>query len=328
MNTHLGIYSPWLQEVLIALERIGLKSENLLEAHCFNGQLLNAWIEVGVVRQLWWKAFELSQDPLLGLKAGMQMNLRAFNVVAPMLSHSPNFQTALQTIQKYQSLISQSGHFVLSQEQDSIHLNYKTNESHIDTHYTQIDSVFSAAIKLIRSLLSEDIELEQLNLSHENHGTITAYEDYFQCKVVMGMKSPGFVLHRATLNQTHTTADPRIYELCKTLADDRLRQINNSEQLLNNVSESIAGQHYRRASLDTVAQQLNMSPRTLQRKLNQQGITFQQASEQVIVREATRLLESTQLSIFEISDHLGYSNTSSFSRAFKSWTSKNPGEFR
>jgi len=328
MNKHLGIYSPWFQEIIIAMESLGLERTALLESHVFNGQLLNAWVEVGIVRRLWWKAYELSNDPLLGLKVGQKISLRAFNVVAPMLCHSPDLATALLTIQKYQSLISQSGHFAISQNDNSIQLTYKTNKSHIDTHFTQIDSVFAGSYKLIRSLLDEQFELKQLKLSHNLKQTLPAYERYFQCETILGQKEAGFVLQSGFKNAHQTTADARIFELCQSLADDRLKQINNSEQLLNNLSEAIAGQHYRRATLEQVAKQLNLSARTLQRKLQKQGFNFQQAAEQVIIREASRLLENTHLPIYEIADKLGYSNTSSFSRAFKVSTGNTPGELR
>jgi len=328
MNTHLGIYSPWFQEIVIAMEGLGLNRAELLESHAFNGQLLNAWVEMGIVRRLWWKAYELSNDPLLGLKVGKKISLRAFNVVAPMLCHSPDLPTALLTIQKYQSLISQSGRFVITQADSDIQLTYKTSKSHIDTHFTQIDSVFAGSYKLIRSLLDEQFQLKQLTLTHKLAQTKKDYEDHFQCEVMLGQKKAGFVLQSAFQDINLTTADARIFELCQSLADDRLKHINNSEQLLNNLSEAIAAQHYRKATLEQVANQLNLSARTLQRKLQKQGINFQQAAEQVIVREASRLLENTQLPIFEIAEKLGYSNTSSFSRAFKTSTGNTPGKLR
>jgi AraC-like DNA-binding protein len=80
--------------------------------------------------------------------------------------------------------------------------------------------------------------------------------------------------------------------------------------------------------IDNVAKELNMSKRTLQRRLHRHQIQFAQLREQVRYYHATRLLIDSPLSIDQISEYLGFSDRTSFTNAFKRWTNLAPSTFR
>jgi AraC-like DNA-binding protein len=77
-------------------------------------------------------------------------------------------------------------------------------------------------------------------------------------------------------------------------------------------------------SLDEVAANFNMSGRTLQRKLQDEGVSFQQVADAVRKSLAIHYMQSGNYQIKEISIMLGYNELSAFSRAFKRWTGKPP----
>ncbi len=81
-------------------------------------------------------------------------------------------------------------------------------------------------------------------------------------------------------------------------------------------------------SINSVAKQLAISSRTLQRRLKERGTTFQQFLQDVKSSLAVMYLEDDSLTIIDISRLLGYSDQNSFSAAFKSWHGKAPSEFR
>jgi AraC-like DNA-binding protein len=81
-------------------------------------------------------------------------------------------------------------------------------------------------------------------------------------------------------------------------------------------------------SLEDVASNFNMTARSLQRRLQDESVTFQQITESVRKSLALHYLESGKYQIKEISAMLGYNEISAFSRAFKRWTGKAPVEFR
>jgi len=80
-------------------------------------------------------------------------------------------------------------------------------------------------------------------------------------------------------------------------------------------------------ALEEVAEKLNMTTRSLQRKLKQEDTTFLEIHNHIQFERAKLLLGNSHLNISEISDLLGYAEPSVFRRAFKRWTGKSPRDF-
>ena len=80
--------------------------------------------------------------------------------------------------------------------------------------------------------------------------------------------------------------------------------------------------------IDRVAVSIGIPSRTLQRRLNAEGLTYSRVVEILRRREACRKLRGTGQSIAHIAATLGYSDPSSFSRAFKRWSNMSPSDYR
>lgn len=81
-------------------------------------------------------------------------------------------------------------------------------------------------------------------------------------------------------------------------------------------------------SVEVVASQMNISSRTLKRKLQEHGITFTTLLEEVRKRDALQLLASPTMTVTEASYRMGYSNRINFSRAFRQWAGMSPSEYQ
>ena len=80
--------------------------------------------------------------------------------------------------------------------------------------------------------------------------------------------------------------------------------------------------------LKEIAQQLNMSTATIQRRLKQEGVSYQQLKNDIRCDIAIERLSKTNDSIQSISDDLSFHDPSAFHRAFKKWTGVSPGAYR
>ena len=83
-----------------------------------------------------------------------------------------------------------------------------------------------------------------------------------------------------------------------------------------------------KANLDSIADQLHMSPRTLIRKLKQEDTRFQQLLDQTLSRRAAQLLSLPHYTVAAVAEDLGYTDVASFRRAFQRWFGTSPGRFR
>jgi AraC-like DNA-binding protein len=85
---------------------------------------------------------------------------------------------------------------------------------------------------------------------------------------------------------------------------------------------------YAHPTRERVAKRLNISARTLQRRLNDWGVTFEELVDEYRRDRAFRLLMRADHSILEIAYTLGYSDPAHFTRAFKRWTGASPRSYR
>jgi AraC-like DNA-binding protein len=83
-----------------------------------------------------------------------------------------------------------------------------------------------------------------------------------------------------------------------------------------------------RPSLPEVARMMDVSPRSLQRLLCEQGTTFSRIVESSRRQSAFQLLVRDDLSVSEVAERLGYSDPSNFGRAFRKWTGQSPNQWR
>jgi AraC-like DNA-binding protein len=103
------------------------------------------------------------------------------------------------------------------------------------------------------------------------------------------------------------------------------RQSISITKLKNVISEAMRS---RDPTLPAVAALLKTSPRSLQRRLEIQAITYSDVVDEVRYEISRTLLANTDLDVAEISATLGYKDPSSFSRAFMRWSGVSPREYR
>ena len=136
----------------------------------------------------------------------------------------------------------------------------------------------------------------------------------------------------ALLQMPVPNADLGMYPVLQQHAE-RLLQEKARAEANGGIAALVCGSIARRLAQDgarvaDVAQDLDMSQRTLQRKLTEAGHTFGQLLDRTRRELAERYLAEGQFGIAEIAFMLGYREQSSFNHAFKEWTGKNPGAYR
>jgi AraC-like DNA-binding protein len=80
--------------------------------------------------------------------------------------------------------------------------------------------------------------------------------------------------------------------------------------------------------LDAVARRLKIPPRTLRRRLHEEGTSYRALLDELRMQVSLRYLRETQLTVEEIAAALGFSDAAGFRRAFRRWTRRTPIAFR
>lgn len=155
------------------------------------------------------------------------------------------------------------------------------------------------------------------------------YEGFYGCPVTFGAERNALVFAESMLSARIQGADPRTHKSLLLEADLQLGRsyaplsvIGRLRALL--VERMPVGE----MSLESLASQLAMSPRTLQRKLAAEGESFTQVLETMRMELADHYLRRTDSSIMEIALLLGFSQASAFSHAFRQARGISPADFR
>jgi AraC-like DNA-binding protein len=107
-----------------------------------------------------------------------------------------------------------------------------------------------------------------------------------------------------------------------------LALLGETEDFLARIRAALTYRNGRYPGLEEVAQKLNLSPRTIRRKMADHGVSFRKILDDVLRREAITLLSDSTLSIEQVADRLGYSDPANFTRAFHRWTLSTPSAYR
>jgi len=113
-------------------------------------------------------------------------------------------------------------------------------------------------------------------------------------------------------------------EQCEEMSTDLRRNINLSTEIHDLISSNLGNN----PDLKQAAQLLNISTRTLIRKLKQQNTSFQTLKDEVYAFQAGDYLKRSNISIDALSMVLGYSDSANFRRAFKRWYHQTPQQYR
>ncbi|AHI28126.1 AraC family transcriptional regulator [Marinobacter similis] len=137
----------------------------------------------------------------------------------------------------------------------------------------------------------------------------------------------GFIFERSILDLPLVMSDPVAARVAREQCKEELGRLGGGRTLVQQVRDLVFDEGMGFASIEEVAAKLNVTPRTLQRRLRAEDMVFRELVESMRQQHAMRLLAVGQKSIGQVSDLLGYSDVTNFSRAFRRWTGRSPREY-
>ena len=155
------------------------------------------------------------------------------------------------------------------------------------------------------------------------------YERVFRCPVYNDADQTRLVFDAALLETTVTHADTQLHHYLKQIADEVVSRLPQRQGFRHTVQACIArilkeGDSH----LESVARELNVSTRTLQRRLEEEGTTFAALLDEARRTAALEYLKDRRISIADTAILVGFSEPSTFYRAFKRWTGTTPASWR
>lgn len=196
-----------------------------------------------------------------------------------------------------------------------------------ERHYTEM--VLSTLKTIFSRLLKQNFSVKSVHFRHPESHLLPIYEDYFGCPIVLKAPENAMIFERFILDMPLPGGFPEIHQQAKQLIDQQISDsplqkglVPKITRLMRNHKDLLTG------NIEHIAGILHMSSRTLQRRLDEEGLSFIELKDQIRFKLARRALQSKEMSIEGISEDLGYSDRHSFARAFKRWSGVSPSAFR
>jgi AraC-like DNA-binding protein len=299
------------------IERSGIK-----KAQLYNSQLRTAH----AAQELFWKAAEeVSGDTDIGLHLGEHMPLFKGQILEYLFFSSPSFGDGLQRMLNYQRLLSDAAQFQLIDNETEIYLSFNFPDSSL-RHLLECTCV--VMIKFLQAVSEGTFSPTRIHFIHQGLADSEDYQRILNCPVEFQQSENRIYFKREALNHRSLHTQPELLSLHEQIANQQLANLE-LQDLIGKVQEQIASLlETGEVNVESVAGLLKMNPRSLRSQLTEAGTSFSQVLNDYRHHLAKRLLAKTQESITEIVYLTGFSEPSTFYRAFKRWEGMTPVEYR
>lgn len=300
------------------LRRSGLDSSDLYRANLrtkFSGQ-----------PRFWKAAVELSGDPCIGLHLGEQMPVYKGQILEYLFLSSTTFGDGLNRILSYQRLISDALHGQVSETPSPCLTSYFAEHQHATSHLAE--AMVLGLIKAFQAVTDGTFKADRIIFNHSPNTDIAEYQRIFQCPVEFNAKSFQLFFPASLLSYRSLYAEPELLNLHIQAADQHLAILQQQDLITEVRSLLGALLESGETTLENVASRLDVTPRHLRHQLDLAGTSFQRLLNDYRHRLAQRLLSQTDEAISEIVYLTGFSEPSTFYRAFRRWEGTTPIEYR
>lgn len=191
------------------------------------------------------------------------------------------------------------------------------------------EASMSAVVTICQEVSTQPFQPLEVYLKHAARGDPAVYTDHFKCPVHFESGRDALLISEESLCVPNRLGDETIAKFFDQHLENELASLANPYSLDKRVRLAVAKMLSEGVpTLSLVAASLGMSARTLQRRLADQGRSFQSLVDQARRELAQQLLRETDYSLAEIAFLTGFAEQSGFTRAFKRWSGETPRSYR
>jgi AraC-like DNA-binding protein len=272
----------------------------------------------------WVLAADRARDPSFGLHVAEHARVGAFDVLDYSLYFSCTLGDAFARLIRFHRVLCDAWDFQLMENAGTVRL---VRIERTPPH--EAEAALALWLLRARELTRHDIVPREVSFEHAALSDTLAHAKLFRAPVRFGRPVSELVFTPKTLSLPIPTGNSGLNRVLERYMSELLARLPKSESFVERVRAAIAKDLLGgRPTLRATARELHASPRTLQRRLNQQGTSYVQAVDSVRRDLAERRVGEGRMSITEIAFLLGFADVSGFRRVYKRWTGLTPSQAR
>lgn len=323
------ISNALIREALSVAASRGLNIVNIANKAGISAELLTstkARVPVNQSAQLWVELAKSMNDEFLGMDTH-PMRRGSYKVLAKLAFGANTLEQAIQDILKFLALILDDIHGELVQEGSKafLILHDRDQPKRMFTYSTFLMLVHS----LMCCLSDQRISFHRMSFRCHQPVEIQDYRVRFCENIEFNAEQNKIEFDAHYLKHKIKKDKQALNEFLKHAPYNLIVRFKNENSLSLQIRRQLILQPPSEwAELKDIAQQMNMSTATIQRRLKQEGVSYQQLKNDIRCDIAIERLSKTNDSIQSISDDLNFHDPSAFHRAFKKWSGVSPGSYR
>jgi AraC-like DNA-binding protein len=326
----------YLQGLLDYLARQGLESAELLERVQLSPQILaqrDQRITASTYLELLGHGVRLTGDEQLGLHLGEAVRPGYYGVLGYLIMSCATLADALHRQARYAALVGNLGQVDLADEPPRAGLEPQVAHSWqplLPQQKRQLsEETLAGWVTFGHWISGLDIPPTEVRFQHAAPADTAEYQRIFRCPVLFDQADNALIFPKRLLATPLGQADAQVRLMLDAYADRLLGEIQQGHSVLDRARLELSRQLPEvGADLQQIAARLALSPRTLQRRLREAGLSFNQLVDETRQQLVLHYLRDPALELAEIAFLVGFSEPGSLARAFRRWTGQSPGEYR
>ncbi|MFZ6046585.1 AraC family transcriptional regulator [Pseudomonas sp. CR3202] len=273
--------------------------------------------------QLIWETLD---DEFMGL-ARQPSKRGTFAMMCHAIIHCRTLEKALTRGALFYGLFPYPPDIRLERDGDFVMLTLN-DSALLDPDHFLVESLLMIWHRLGSWLIGQRIRLEEATFDYAEPTHASEYELLFPTARRFNAPRTGLRFHARYLAMPLLQDERTLKHFLEDSPADLLARPDGGDSLTSQIRRLLGRDCRTWPDLETVAQQLHISPQTLRRHLREEGSSFQELKDHLRRDLAIYHLGRDELSIQDIAEQLGFSEPSAFHRAFKKWTGLTPGAYR
>ncbi len=274
-------------------------------------------------------AAKLTDDVDFGLHVGERISPASYPVLGYTLMSCNTLSHALSQVTRYEEIIHNLGHFKLDIEESTMKLSWANALKDPASNRHVTESVLAGLRVFAERLVERSIPIQSVSLIHAAPENTAELHRIFGSNITFNASINTVICSAEILSWPVAQADASLFPVLQQHAERLLTLRSEAPSVVDDVRRALSSLlSSGDVKLKHVAENLDIHPRTLQRRLHDANTSFAHVLEDLRKEMAKHYLHDPCVSLGEVAFLLGYHDQSSFNRAFKEWTGQSPSSYR